>query len=178
MKPSDNENDIFKIVMFGSSGVGKYSIFERFIFDKYRPIKNCIIGAEFANKKIKIYENDEIQGQLWTTSGNERYRPLIKSYVKDAQGIILVYDITDKNSFDEMKLWFEELCKHVESKITLALIGNKNDLESSREISTDIGSKFAEEHQFLFFEETSALNSTNVEKVFVQIFKKIVEIQR
>uniref|UniRef100_A0A914PRN9 Uncharacterized protein n=1 Tax=Panagrolaimus davidi TaxID=227884 RepID=A0A914PRN9_9BILA len=117
----------------------------------------------------------EIKAQIWATSGNENYRSMLPDFSKGANGIILVYDITDESSFKEMNEWFEELKKHVHTNVIIALVGNKCDLESLRGISYETGKKFAEENNFLTFEETSAMNSTNVEKVFNDILKKIIE---
>uniref|UniRef100_A0AC35FQH3 Uncharacterized protein n=1 Tax=Panagrolaimus sp. PS1159 TaxID=55785 RepID=A0AC35FQH3_9BILA len=160
--------------MLGGSAAGKHSLFERFLYDKFRPIKNCIIGADFNTKKMNINGKD-IKAQIWITSGNENYRPMLPFYLKGVDGIILVYDIIEENSFKEMKEWFEELKKHVDSKVIITLVGNKCDLESQRIISYETGKKFAEENNFFSFEETSAMNSINVEKVFNDILKKIVE---
>uniref|UniRef100_A0A914P1L5 Uncharacterized protein n=1 Tax=Panagrolaimus davidi TaxID=227884 RepID=A0A914P1L5_9BILA len=125
-------------------------------------------------KKVNI-NGKEIKAQNWTTSGNDKYRSMLPFYLKGADGIILVYDIICERSFKEMNEWFEELKKHVDRNVIIALVGNKCDLESRRFTAYETGKKFAEENNFFLFEETSAMNSINVEKVFNDILKKIVE---
>ena len=116
-------------------------------------------------KNISIKDR-KIRIQLWDTAGQEAYRSITRSYYKSAACVFIVYDISDKKSFNDVEIWLKD-CKEICFKsVLIYLIGNKNDLEDKRQVTTEEGKQFADENNLKFY-ETSALNGNNIEEIFV-----------
>lgn len=133
------------------------------------------IGVEFGTRTI-IINDMSIKLQIWDTAGQESFASITRSYYRGAAGALLVYDVTKRNSFDQLKVWMEEARRNAPAHLTTILIGNKSDLENKRQISYKEGELFAQEHGMLFM-ETSAKNASNVDAAFTEvatmIYKKI-----
>ncbi|KAK4521399.1 uncharacterized protein ATC70_012014 [Mucor velutinosus] len=172
---SDDEYDyLFKLVLIGDSGVGKSNLLSRFTTNEFNLESKSTIGVEFATKNIEI-EKRSIKAQIWDTSGQERYRAITGAYYRGAVGALVVYDITRRNSFQNVSHWLKELRDHADSNIVIMLVGNKVDLsETSRAVTTEEGGALAEKDGFLFM-ETSALDATNVDNAFEKVFATIFE---
>ena len=166
-------NFLFKVIIIGDTHVGKSNVLLRFSEDIFQDSFQPTIGVDFKIKSIN-FENTPIKLQLWDTAGQERFRNITNSYYKGAHGIILVYDITNHNSFQNLDLWLEEVEKHGATNLTKILIGNKSDLEELRQVEKKEAEKKAEEMGMPFL-ETSAKEGTNVEKVFLYVIKEIKE---
>jgi len=164
---------LFKIVLVGDCGVGKTQIRNRYTLDEFNPQSKSTIGVEFAFKTVNINGND-IKGQIWDTSGEERYRAITSAYYRGSVGAILVYDVTKPKSFESMENWASQLRQYADENIVVCVVGNKIDLPT-REVSTVEGERFARGNGF-FYMETSALDGTGVESAFRQVMKKIYEI--
>ncbi|KAL1921222.1 uncharacterized protein VTP21DRAFT_10938 [Calcarisporiella thermophila] len=171
MLDNDEYDFLFKLVLLGDSSVGKTNLLSRFVRNEFSLETKSTIGVEFSLKTIEI-EGKIIKAQIWDTSGQERYRAITGAYYRGAVGALLVYDITRHTSFENISHWLKELRSYADSNIVLILVGNKIDLETSREVSTVEAKKFAEKEGFLFV-ETSALDSTNVTKAFDLTFEQI-----
>uniref|UniRef100_A0AC34GEK8 Uncharacterized protein n=1 Tax=Panagrolaimus sp. ES5 TaxID=591445 RepID=A0AC34GEK8_9BILA len=170
----DNHNEfdyLFKVVLIGDSGVGKSNLLSRFASNEFHAGSKTTIGVEFATKNIE-FDEKIIKGQIWDTAGQERYRAITSPYYRGAVGAIVVYDITKHSTFENIEKWLHELRNFTGHNILIMLIGNKSDLQHLRKVPTDEGKRFAEMHQFSFF-ETSALDSTNVEAAFTNILIEI-----
>ncbi|KAL8262450.1 hypothetical protein R6Q59_023799 [Mikania micrantha] len=165
---------VFKIVLIGDSAVGKSQLLARFSRNEFSLDSKATIGVEFQTKTIVI-DHKNVKAQIWDTAGQERYRAVTSAYYRGAVGAMLVYDITKRQSFDHIARWLEELRAHADDKIVIMLIGNKSDLDSHREVSTEDATEFAE-REGLFFMETSALEATNVEPAFLTILTEIYRI--
>ena len=126
-------NFLFKFIIIGDTHVGKSNVLLRFSEDIFQDSFQPTIGVDFKIKSIN-FENTPIKLQLWDTAGQERFRNITNSYYKGAHGIILVYDITNHNSFQNLDLWLEEVEKHGATNLTKILIGNKSDLEELRQV--------------------------------------------
>lgn len=161
----------FKLVLLGESAVGKSSLVLRFVKGQFHEYQESTIGAAFLTQTITL-DDSIIKFEIWDTAGQERYHSLAPMYYRGAQAAIVVYDITNKDSFDKAKSWIEELQRQANSNIIMALAGNKNDLEASRAVSHEDGSKFADENGLLFL-ETSAKTAINVNEIFLAIAKKL-----
>ncbi|KAI8380803.1 GTP-binding protein [Blakeslea trispora] len=172
---SDDEYDfLFKLVLIGDSGVGKSNLLSRFTTNEFNLESKSTIGVEFATKNIEI-EKRSIKAQIWDTSGQERYRAITGAYYRGAVGALVVYDITRRNSFQNVAHWLKELRDHADQNIVIMLVGNKVDLsETSRAVTTEEGAELAEKDGFLFM-ETSALDATNVDNAFEKVFTTIFE---
>ncbi|TMX02181.1 hypothetical protein EJD97_022461 [Solanum chilense] len=165
---------VFKIVLIGDSAVGKSQLLARFARNEFNLDSKATIGVEFQTKTL-IIDNRTVKAQIWDTAGQERYRAVTSAYYRGAVGAMLVYDLTKRQSFDHMARWLEELRGHADKNIVIMLIGNKCDLGSLRAVPIEDAQEFAEREN-LFFMETSALESTNVETAFMSILKEIYQI--
>ncbi|WOL01587.1 ras-related protein RABA2a [Canna indica] len=171
----DEEYDyLFKLVMIGDTGVGKTNILSRFTKDEFCLESKSTIGVEFSTCAFHI-EEQIIKAQIWDTAGQERYRAITSAYYRGAHGAILVYDVTRPASFANISRWLKELREHVDSNTVLILIGNKIDLHNLRNVDSEEAQRFAKKEGLAYI-ETSALDSTNVEKAFDIIFAEIYRV--
>ncbi|KAL8144003.1 hypothetical protein V2J09_017035 [Rumex salicifolius] len=171
----DNEYDyLFKIVLIGDSGVGKSNILSRFTRNEFCLDSKSTIGVEFATRTLQV-EGKTVKAQIWDTAGQERYRAITSAYYRGAVGALLVYDITKRQTFDNLLRWLRELRDHADSNIVIMMAGNKSDLKHLRAISEDDGKALAEK-EGLSFLETSALEAFNVEKAFQTVLTDIYHI--
>ncbi|PRQ48598.1 ras-related protein Rab11D [Rosa rugosa] len=165
---------VFKIVLIGDSAVGKSQILARFARNEFSLDSKATIGVEFQTRTLVI-EHKSVKAQIWDTAGQERYRAVTSAYYRGAVGAMLVYDITKRQTFDHIPRWLEELRSHADKNIVIILIGNKSDLEDQRAVPTEDAKEFAQK-EGLFFLETSALESTNVESAFLTVLTEIFNI--
>ena len=153
------------IITLGDTTVGKTCLAQRFIGQEFKDIKLSTIGQECFIKIVNI-NNHEIKIKIWDTAGQERYRSIAISSIRNANGVLLVYDITKKNTYETLEYWFKQIKNVLEIKDTpIVLIGNKIDLKDSREVSYEKGEEFAKDHGIKFF-ECSAKSKINVDEAF------------
>ncbi|KAB2013150.1 hypothetical protein ERO13_D09G122500v2 [Gossypium hirsutum] len=162
---------VFKVVLIGDSAVGKSQLLARFARNEFSVDSKATIGVEFQTKTLVI-DNKTVKSQIWDTAGQERYRAVTSAYYRGAVGAMLVYDMTKRQSFDNMARWLEELRGHADQNLVIMLVGNKCDLGSLRAVPTEDAQEFAQREN-LFFMETSALESTNVETAFFTVLTEI-----
>ena len=155
---------IFKVLLLGNSDVGKSSLILRYVDQVWNEVFVPTIGVDFKVKTLTI-DNKQIKMQIWDTAGQERFRNVISSYFKGSHGILLVYDITNRDSFKNLENWLIEIEKNASENVLKILIGNKNDLVDEREINADEGQAFANRNGMQFI-ETSAKMNTNVNEAF------------
>ncbi|CAH9098080.1 unnamed protein product [Cuscuta europaea] len=162
---------LFKLLLIGDSGVGKSCLLLRFADDSYLDSYISTIGVDF---KIRTMEQDgkTIKLQIWDTAGQERFRTITSSYYRGAHGIIIVYDITDKESFTNVKQWLHEIDRYASDNVNKLLVGNKCDMDANRAVSYDAAKDFADEIGIPFL-ETSAKNAINVEQAFTAMSSDI-----
>ena len=159
--------------MIGNSGVGKSCLLIRFTDDTWSDSYVTTIGVDFKIKTLDI-EGKSCKLQIWDTAGQERFRNIISSYYRGAQGIMLVYDITDLESFQNLNTWLIEIEKNASKNVYKILVGNKCDMENERKVTVEQGKEFAEQYGMQFF-ETSAKNSTNVSDAFIAMTKEVMK---
>ena len=162
-----------KVVLLGESGVGKTSIIAQFTSGKFDPDCVTSLSAQFISKTIE-FENLQkaIKFDIWDTAGQEKYRALAKIFYKDAKVIILVYDITDKRSFDEVKsYWYEMVKSNADSDAMIAIVANKNDLYDSAQVSEEEAKEFAKSVGAIF-QSTSAKSDSGITTLFDNIGQK------
>ena len=168
----DKDLETLKIVLIGESGVGKTSIISQFIDQIFQNDQQSTIGGTFSTKTIKCGNGKILKLEIWDTAGQERYRSVIKMFYKDANAAILVYDITNKFSFEELqKYWIEQVKESSPRNIILAIAANKSDLIEYEQVDEGAARQFAKENDALFA-VTSAKQTSCVESLFLDIAKK------
>ncbi|KMT01694.1 hypothetical protein BVRB_9g211500 [Beta vulgaris subsp. vulgaris] len=162
---------LFKLLLIGDSGVGKSCLLLRFADDSYLDSYISTIGVDF---KIRTVDQDgkTIKLQIWDTAGQERFRTITSSYYRGAHGIIVVYDITDQESFNNVKQWLSEIDRYASNNVNKLLVGNKSDLTANRAVSYETAKAYADEIGIPFL-ETSAKDATNVEQAFLTMTEDI-----
>ncbi|CAH8599676.1 unnamed protein product [Schistosoma turkestanicum] len=162
-----------KCVFLGEHGVGKTCIILRFMHDTYDPAYHATIGIDFVSKTL-CFNEKSVRLQLWDTAGQERFRSLIPSYIKDSSVAIVVYDVTNRESFTKADEWIKEIRSERSSNTLIFLVGNKVDLEDERVITTEEAAEKAEKEN-LFFIETSAKTDFQIKKLFDEVVEEIVK---
>lgn len=160
-----------KLCLIGDSGVGKSSIVQRFVHDTFNVDSESTIGASFMTKTLLVDDNT-YKFQIWDTAGQERFRALAPMYYRGAGAAIIVYDVTQENTFQSVKSWVKELNMHGPRHIVLSITGNKCDLEERREVAKKDATTYADAINAIFI-ETSAKTAVNVSTLFREICKKI-----
>ena len=164
---------LFKVLLVGNTSVGKSSLFLRFVDKIWNDAFVPTIGVDFKIKTLNI-NNKNIKLQIWDTAGQERFRTIISSYYRGAHGILLIFDLTETESFESLKNWLIEIEKNTNKNVIKLLIGNKCDLDEKRVISFDKGKDFAEQYNMKYI-ETSAKTDLNVTEAFGLIGKELMD---
>lgn len=167
---------MFKVLLLGDSGVGKSSILLRYTKNQFTADMRSTIGVEFGIKYLTL-DNLQLKVQIWDTAGMERYRSITSAYYKGAKGVIVVYDICRKVSFDNIDKWIDDFKSKADEDAVILIIGNKSDLQDKREVNTEEVKLKAEKNKMAFM-ETSAKNNENVSKAFLQLFNEIIKIYK
>lgn len=161
-----------KLVMLGSTTVGKSSIVTRLTRDTFNPESPSTIGAAFLSKSVQVGDI-MMKLQIWDTGGSERYRAMAPMYFQNAEAAIIVYDITAKESFKDVEYWLKDLREKGPENIIIALAGNKCDLPQ-RNVSTESAREYATKNNIPLFKETSALDGTNILSLFTDVAQFIL----
>ena len=159
----------YKLVFIGDINVGKTSILSRFIYGSYDNSYMPTVGIDFFSKNL-FFEDKTIRLILWDTAGEERFRSLIPSYLKNADCIIIVFDITNKESFNSLSHWIQDANNNSSEESIKILVGNKIDLENKRTITKQEIDEYINEHQILY-NECSAKNGKGI----IELFNRIAE---
>jgi len=156
---------VFKCILIGDAGTGKSCILHQFVENEFKkgPAKHTI-GVEFGSKTVLI-GGQKVKLQIWDTAGQERFRSVCHSYYRGSTGVLIVYDITDEESFENLPHWLEDARVLAGRNISIVICGNKSDLESDRSVELLEASRFAQENNAMFL-ETSALSGQNIHEVF------------
>ncbi|KAF9085214.1 Ras- protein Rab-6A [Mortierella sp. GBA35] len=157
----------FKLVFLGEQSVGKTSLITRFMYDTFDNTYQATIGIDFLSKTMYL-EDRTVRLQLWDTAGQERFRSLIPSYIRDSSVAVVVYDITNRNSFMNTAKWIDDVRAERGTDVIIVLVGNKTDLNEKRQVTAEEGEKKAKEFNIMFI-ETSAKAGHNVKTLFRKI---------
>ena len=164
---------LFKILLAGNTSVGKSSIFLRFVDNIWNDAFVPTIGVDFKIKTLNInYKNVKLQ--IWDTAGQERFKNITASYYRGGNGVLVVYDITERESFENLNSWLIEIEKNANKNVYKLLIGNKCDLEDKRKVTYQEGKDFAESNGMKFM-ETSAKTASKVQEAFELLTNEIIK---
>jgi len=161
-----------KVVLLGNSGVGKTSLVFRYVQGEFKDAQNCTIGATFLTKRMFV-NNSVVKLQIWDTAGQERFRSMTPMYYRGSAAAILVYDITNQQSFDSVKGWVEELMQNLSEPIIITIAGNKSDLEAQKQVSTKDAQIYADGINAAFF-EVSAKQDKGLEELFLHVCQCLI----
>lgn len=161
---ADDYAYLFKMLLVGDPSVGKSSLLLRFVDDVYTGRYETTIGVDFKTRTTSIGES-RVKLNIWDTSGEERFRSVTSGYYRGAHGVIIVYDVTVRESFNNVRYWSDEVNKFAPAEVSTLLVGNKCDLDDTRQVSQEEAARFADELGMQYV-ETSALTSHNVGTAF------------
>ncbi|XP_027701208.1 ras-related protein Rab-8A [Vombatus ursinus] len=162
---------LFKLLLIGDSGVGKTCVLFRFSEDAFNSTFISTIGIDFKIRTIEL-DGKRIKLQIWDTAGQERFRTITTAYYRGAMGIMLVYDITNEKSFDNIRNWIRNIEEHASADVEKMILGNKCDVNERRQVSKERGEKLALDYGIKFM-ETSAKANINVENAFFTLARDI-----
>ena len=170
-----NFDYLLKYIIIGDAAVGKSNLLLRYAHGQFKPEYQLTIGVEFGAKNIQI-KNKVFRIQIWDTAGQENFRSITRAYYKNSVCALVVYDISSRDSFNNVTTWIED-CKNQSPKtIFMVLVGNKCDLNDKRQVTAEEGKELADKNDMMFF-ETSAKDGINVDEIFLnsanEISKKI-----
>ena len=168
----DDTCKIYKLLLLGDSAVGKSCLLLRYCDEKFQDLHLATIGLDFRLKTIYLENNKKIKVQIWDTAGQDRFLAITKNYYRGANGILLVFDVTNSSSFEHIKNWIEQIKEEASDKIIIYLVGNKIDCIDNRVIKNEEGKKLSEEFGLKYY-ETSAKNNENVENAFLDLIKEM-----
>lgn len=168
----NNYDYIYKVLLLGDSAVGKTCFLLRYADDTFNDNHISTIGLDYRLKMVKMENEKIVKTQIWDTAGQDRFRAITKNYYKGAHGIILIYDVTNKQSFVNIKNWVIQIRENTTDKVKIALVGNKIDEEELRKVSSSEGEKLSLEYDLRFF-ETSAKKNIGVQETFDYLVKEI-----
>ena len=165
-----------QLLIIGDSSVGKTSLISRYANGTFKEEYLATVGLDYYTKN-EIIDNKTIQIKLWDTAGQERFKSLTQNYFRNAEGVLLVYDVTSTESFDNLKYWISSIkdnMKQQDMNIPLIIIGNKIDMEDSREIIKENAEKFAGENNYKYF-ETSAKTGVGVDDAIRELVNQVLK---
>eukprot|EP00727_Mastigamoeba_balamuthi_P007072 m51a1_g2986 putative rab2 -family small gtpase (265) ;mRNA; f:734941-736321 len=166
------------LILVGDSGVGKTCVLMQFTDETFSPVHSPTVGVEFGSKVVTVQEQ-KVKLQIWDTvsrAGQENFRNITRSYYRSSVAALLVYDISRRSSFDNLSGWLGELRSNCQPGTILVLVGNKCDLEETRTVTKDEGSRFAADNGLMFF-ESSAKTAHNVPEMFMQVVDRFVALR-
>jgi small GTP-binding protein len=171
---SSSQLENYKIVIIGDQHVGKTSILSRYKYEVVETVYSPTVGIDFLTKNV-FFEDKTIRLIMWDTAGQERFKSLIPSYLKNANCVILTYDITEKSSFNSLGKWLSDVKDNVSEGTFIILCGNKIDLNNKRVISKEEGEKFAKDNN-IAFAETSASTGQGINEMFNTILSNFCDV--
>jgi Ras-related protein Rab-2A len=167
---------IFKTILVGDSGVGKSSMLLRFTDNRFNTSHDLTIGVEFGSIVVNVFDGTSIKITIWDTAGQESFRSITRSYYRDAAGVLLCFDITNRVSFANVHTWIDDVRKYSCDLTRIVLVGTKTDLDSKRVITSDEAQQLANEYGISYIEVSSkSANSVSGVKYSNEAFKLLVQ---
>ena len=163
---------VYKVLLLGDSTVGKTCFLKKYTDKTFQDVHMSTIGLDYRVKTMTLKSGKVVKLQIWDTAGQDRFRAITKNYYKGANGIILIYDVTSIQTYENVKNWITQIREEASPNVIIYIAGNKIDLEEERKIKTEEGKKLAEELGLPFF-ETSAKTGVNINESFEDLVEKI-----
>jgi len=163
---------VYKVLLLGDSTVGKTCFLKKYTDKTFQDVHMSTIGLDYRVKTMTLKSGKVVKLQIWDTAGQDRFRAITKNYYKGANGIILIYDVTSIQTYENVKNWISQIREEASPNVIIYIAGNKIDLEEERKIKTEEGQKLAEELGLPFF-ETSAKTGVNINESFEDLVEKI-----
>ncbi len=169
------EEIVYKVLLLGDSSVGKTCFLLRYCDKSFQDVHLSTIGLDYRLKTITLKNNKNIKLQIWDTAGQDRFRAITKNYYKSANGVLLIYDISNLQTYENVKNWISQIREEANPNVIIYLVGNKIDLpKEKRVVNIEDGEKIAEEFE-IKFKEASAKSGTNVNEIFEELVEQIDE---
>ena len=166
---------VYKVLLLGDSSVGKTCFLLRYCDKSFQDAHLSTIGLDYRLKTMTLQNNKSIKLQIWDTAGQDRFRAITKNYYKGANGIILIYDVTSIQTYENVKNWISQIREESNPNVIIYLVGNKIDVpEEQKLVKTEDGQKIADEYK-LPFNEASAKDGTNINEIFQELLEEIDE---
>ena len=167
-----NDDIIYKVLLLGDSTVGKTCFLIKYTDKTFQDVHMATIGLDYRLKNMTLKSGKNVKLQIWDTAGQDRFRAITKNYYKGANGIILIYDVTNPQTFDNVKGWISQIREEANQNVLIYIVGNKIDMREERKIKTEDGEKLAGDYGFPFV-ETSAKEGININETFEDLVEKI-----
>jgi small GTP-binding protein len=162
----------FKTILIGDASVGKTSILQRFIHNRFKIEYNCTIGVDYWVKSLQIDNKYNVDMQIWDTCGQERFKTITRQYYRDTHGCILVFDLSRKESFNNIEIWIEDIKNFGNQEMSIIIVGNKADLVDLREVTKEEIDEFTKKYDYTYI-EVSAFTGDNIKQCFEILGKKM-----
>ena len=163
---------LYKILLLGDWSVGKTCFLMRYTDNTFTDIHLSTIGIDYKLKNVTLENGETIKVQIWDTAGQDRYKSITKSYIKGAHGIILIYDVTKRRTFEGIQNWVKQIKEQVSSRVCVALVANKIDEKEKREVTEQEGIRLGKDIGYPFY-EASAKDGININECFDNLIKQI-----
>ena len=171
-----SDDTVYKVLLLGDSSVGKTCVLLRYCDKTFQEAHLSTIGLDYRLKTMTLENGKNIKLQIWDTAGQDRFRAITKNYYKGANGIILIYDVTNLQTYENVKNWINQIREEANPNVVIYLAGNKVDVnEELRVVKTEEEQKIADEYNLTFY-ETSAKSGININEIFEDLVKKVDEI--
>ena len=172
----NTQSNSLKIVLLGNICVGKTCILLRFSENVFIEEYQTTIGLNYKVKQMQLHNKHTVKVQIWDTSGQERFLSLTKNFLKGSNGAVIVFDITDRKSFEDLEQWIESIKENIDiDTLPIVLLGNKVDLECNRQVSTEEAEHLAKAEKFKYF-ETSSKNNTGIDEAFQYLAEEMYKV--
>ena len=167
-----NDDSVYKVLILGDSSVGKTCFLLKYTDKVFNEVYMSTIGLDYRLKTLTLKNGKKVKLQIWDTAGQDRFRTITNNYYEGAHGIILIYDITNTETYDNVENWISQIKEEASPNVVIYLVGNKVDMEDKRKVTTEEGQKVADENNLPFI-ETSAKSDINVNETFDNLVEKM-----